>query len=180
MPSDLEKARERARQVIAAHEDWAHGDRRDRPEVQADDVVMLGKLLAATEPVGGELGEAVNYALGGATVLASWFDDSAPKFPITEEELRPIMEGQAAAIRKVCQAVRQLLAEKRLSQGLVGKWVFNEQQAEQPEADPELVEYARRVYTTECLKRHLKNALQQAASYRQALKERGETDGNAG
>lgn len=125
-------------------------------------------LLAATAPVPGDLGEAMEKCEEHSSDLDQWGTEN----PDLDDDARLVAKEDAAAIRKVCQAVRQ------------GK---------QPEVDPELVAGWRKV-ETETLREELasgKDVLnrvipgkvafweQRNAAIRQVLTERGETDGRA-
>ena len=152
-------------------------------------------LLAATEPLPGDLGEAVERLEGIAQgrAFAGQFDADRQPNAATKD---------AAAIRQVCQAVRQQQAEQPLAERvreearrkgqegplkLTGAMPdFPLPQAEQPEADPELVEdwrdcarYNDRygMDTDAYLTQMLQNRQDESAAIRQVLKERGETDG---
>ncbi len=125
----------------------------------------------------GELADAVLYVKCFEAHVSQWvkeFGDEAPG----EAEWGKV----AAAIRTVLAALQQ----HQVALALAGEPVVQARTAttggdlpEQPEADPELVGRMR-ARTTKALKAVLADADRSAASIRQVLHERGETDGNAG
>jgi len=135
-------------------------------------------LLAATEPVGGELGEAVER-------LQQSFDCRQPHFSIRVRAndlaialhaLRQQPSEQPEAVMALEQRVipdPESTSGHRIDVLVVG----------QPEADPELVAVWRRIILETAgvgyVRLQLAHAEKEAAAIRQVLKERGKTDGKA-